>query len=73
MAVPFVLHSQPNSIFEPGKVSMENEATVAQRRYVEIMRDVEALINDHSTYQVTIGNIYLLTTRSCPSSRRHTR
>jgi IMP and pyridine-specific 5'-nucleotidase len=48
MAVPFVLHSQPTAIFEPQKEAPEIEATVAQRRYVEIMRDVEELINDHS-------------------------
>lgn len=49
MAVPFVLHSQPTAIFEPQNQSTEKEALIAQRRYVEIMRDVEELINDHST------------------------
>jgi IMP and pyridine-specific 5'-nucleotidase len=48
MAVPFVLHSQPTAIFEPQKESTEQMTAVAQRRYVEIMRDVEELINDHS-------------------------
>lgn len=48
MAVPFVLHSQPTAIFDAQKESTEKEATVAQRRYMEIMRDVEELINDHS-------------------------
>jgi IMP and pyridine-specific 5'-nucleotidase len=49
MAVPFVLHSQPTAIFEPQKEeSTKKEATIAQRRYMEIMRDVEDLINDHS-------------------------
>ena len=48
MAVPFVLHSQPHAIFENTAKSSEHEATVVQRRYVEIMRDVEDLINDHS-------------------------
>ncbi|KIW08277.1 uncharacterized protein PV09_01197 [Verruconis gallopava] len=51
MAVPFVLHSQPTAIFEPQKESTEKEATIAQRRYVEIMRDVEELINDHIAHQ----------------------
>lgn len=50
MAVPFVLHSQPTAIFGAQKDSTEREATIAQRRYVEIMRDVEELINNHSTY-----------------------
>jgi hypothetical protein len=54
MAVPFVLHSQPTAIFEPQKEAPENEATVAQRRYVEIMRDVEELINDHSIVDLSV-------------------
>jgi hypothetical protein len=49
LAVPFVLHSQPTAVFEPGKGSTEQMAAVAQRRYLEIIRDVEELINDHST------------------------
>ena len=49
MAVPFVLHSQPTAIFEPQAKSSEGEAIVVQRRYMEIMRDVEELINDHSS------------------------
>lgn len=27
---------------------MEQQASIAQRRYAEIMRDVEEIINDHS-------------------------
>lgn len=55
MAVPFVLHSQPTAIYEPQAKSSETEATVVQRRYVEIMRDVEELINDHSQCCCRIG------------------
>lgn len=49
LAVPFVLHSQPTAVFEPHhEGSTEKMAAIAHRRYAEIMRDVEALINDHS-------------------------
>ncbi|KAF2398346.1 IMP-specific 5'-nucleotidase 1 [Trichodelitschia bisporula] len=51
LAVPFVLHSQPTAIFEPLREPAENTALAAQRRYVEIMRDVEELINDHIAHQ----------------------
>lgn len=43
-----MLHSQPTAVFEPGKGSTEQMAAVAQRRYLEIVRDVEEIINDHS-------------------------
>jgi IMP and pyridine-specific 5'-nucleotidase len=42
MAVPFVLHSPPTS-----KAGFPAMAAEAQRRYCEIMRDVEVLVNDH--------------------------
>jgi hypothetical protein len=48
LAVPFVLHSQPTAVFEPQGQSVEQQASVAQRRYAEIFRDVEDIINDHS-------------------------
>lgn len=48
LAVPFVLHSQPTAVFEPNGGSVDTMAVVAQRRYAEIMRDVEEIINDHS-------------------------
>ena len=44
LAVPFVLHSQPTVIFEPQKESTEQMALIAQKRYLDIMRDVEELI-----------------------------
>lgn len=51
MAVPFVLNSQPTAAYEEGDEvkSLETMAQVAHRRYAEIMRDVEGLVNDHST------------------------
>jgi IMP and pyridine-specific 5'-nucleotidase len=51
LAVPFVLHSQPTVIFEPQKESTEQMALTAQKRYLDIMRDVEELINDHCKLQ----------------------
>lgn len=48
LAVPFVLHSQPTAVFEENAQTVHQQASVAQRRYAEIMRDVEDIINDHS-------------------------
>jgi IMP and pyridine-specific 5'-nucleotidase len=48
LAVPFVLHSQPTAVFEESAQTVHQQASVAQRRYAEIMRDVEDIINDHS-------------------------
>jgi hypothetical protein len=47
-----VLHSQPTAVFEENAQTVHQQASVAQRRYAEIMRDVEDIINDHSkSYQ----------------------
>ncbi|EMD89084.1 hypothetical protein COCC4DRAFT_196396 [Bipolaris maydis ATCC 48331] len=51
LAVPFVLHSHPTAVFEPNGESVEQQANIAQRRYAEIMRDVEEIINDHIQHQ----------------------
>lgn len=54
LAVPFVLHSQPTAAWdEHGSSSklVARMASTAQRRYAEIMRDVEGLINDHIAHQ----------------------
>ncbi|KAF2632415.1 IMP-specific 5'-nucleotidase-like protein 1 [Macroventuria anomochaeta] len=51
LAVPFVLHSQPTAVFEENAQSVHQQASVAQRRYAEIMRDVEDIINDHIEHQ----------------------
>jgi len=48
LAVPFVLHSQPTGVFESRAVGVEQMAEVAHRRYAEIMKDVEDMIDDHS-------------------------
>jgi IMP and pyridine-specific 5'-nucleotidase len=45
-----VLNSQPTAAYEDGDEveSVEAMAQVVHRRYAEIMRDVEGLVNDHS-------------------------
>lgn len=47
LAVPFVLYSQPTGVFGDGP-SVTQMAEEAHRRYAEIMRDVEVMIDDHS-------------------------
>jgi hypothetical protein len=47
LAVPFVLYSQPTGVFGDGP-SVTQMAEEAHRRYAEIMRDVELMIDDHS-------------------------
>lgn len=48
-----MLHSQPQGIFQsPGAtLSLEHMAEEAARRYAEIMRDVEVMIDDHIALQ----------------------
>ncbi len=50
MAVPFVLNSQSMAAFNEGDEvkSLDSMAQTLHRRYVEIMRDIEVLVNDHS-------------------------
>ena len=47
LAVPFVLYSQPTGILGDGD-SIAKMSEEAHRRYAEIMRDVELMIDDHS-------------------------
>ncbi|TVY28524.1 IMP-specific 5'-nucleotidase [Lachnellula hyalina] len=51
LAVPFVLHSQPTGVFETRTNSVKMMAAEAHRRYWEIMRDVEVMIDDHIAHQ----------------------
>lgn len=51
LAVPFVLLSQPTSIYEDDKPSVDEMARNAHNRYAEILRDVEHLIVDHMRNQ----------------------
>ncbi|KAF2865880.1 IMP-specific 5'-nucleotidase-like protein 1 [Massariosphaeria phaeospora] len=53
LAVPFVLHSQPTAVFEPRGETVDQMATQTQKRYAEIMRDVEDIVNDHINHQRT--------------------
>jgi IMP and pyridine-specific 5'-nucleotidase len=48
LAVPFVLHSQPTGVFESRSGSVAQMAEEAHRRYAEIMKDIEDMIDDHS-------------------------
>lgn len=51
LAVPFVLHSQPTAAHEERSDILTKMAATAHRRYAEIMRDVEELIDDHIAQQ----------------------
>ncbi|KAJ5798603.1 uncharacterized protein N7503_007899 [Penicillium pulvis] len=47
LAVPFVLHSQPNVDYQEHREGLKTVAADTYQRYAEIMRDVENLITDH--------------------------
>ncbi|KAJ5949772.1 hypothetical protein N7454_001356 [Penicillium verhagenii] len=47
LAVPFVLHSQPNVDYQEHSEGLKTVAADTYQRYAEIMRDVENLIIDH--------------------------
>jgi hypothetical protein len=70
LAVPFVLHSQPTGVFESRNGTVAQMAEVAHRRYAEIMKDVEEMIDDHS---ISILSLYPVSThvqRSCTPTGR---
>lgn len=46
--MPFVLQSQPTGVFESRTGGVAKMAEDAHRRYAEIMKDVEEMIDDHS-------------------------
>ncbi|EHK42841.1 uncharacterized protein TrAtP1_002038 [Trichoderma atroviride] len=50
LAVPFVLYSQPTGVFGDD-TNVAKMAEEAHRRYAEIMRDVELMIDDHIARQ----------------------
>ena len=58
LAVPFVLHSQPTAVFGNRDDVLTNMAATAHKRYAEILRDVEVLINDHILYQWHSPNLH---------------
>ncbi|KAK0753587.1 IMP-specific 5-nucleotidase [Schizothecium vesticola] len=52
LAVPFVLYSQPQGVFEgQGVIGCPQTREEAHRRYSEILRDVEGMIDDHIANQ----------------------
>ncbi|KAI3327188.1 IMP-specific 5-nucleotidase [Xylariaceae sp. AK1471] len=57
LAVPFVLYSQPTGVFETNGVSVTQMSEEAHRRYAEIMRDVEVMIDDHIAHQANMNYI----------------
>lgn len=71
LAVPFVLYSQPHGVFEgQGMSSLAQTREEAHRRYSEILRDVEVMIDDHSEDATRPVQLLLLihpelTHRSC--------
>lgn len=52
LAVPFVLYSQPTGVFEGQGTSQVKAQEEAHRRYSEILRDVELMIDDHSKHSI---------------------
>ncbi|KAK8037499.1 hypothetical protein PG991_000845 [Apiospora marii] len=48
LAVPFVLYSQPTGVFQTAGTSFTHMSEEAHRRYAEIMRDVEFMLDDHT-------------------------
>lgn len=49
LAVPFVLHSQPTAAYDGSHQDvLQDMAFITHKRYAEIFRDVEKLIDDHS-------------------------
>lgn len=62
LAVPFVLYSQPTGVFGDGS-SITQMAEESHRRYAEIMRDVELMIDNHSMHPCLIQLNHQLLTR----------
>ncbi|KAA8630670.1 hypothetical protein SMACR_05391 [Sordaria macrospora] len=59
LAVPFVLYSQPHGVFEDPDSSVDTLSQTreeAHRRYSEIFRDIEAMIDDHIAHQNNAEN-----------------
>ncbi|KAI2619671.1 IMP-specific 5'-nucleotidase-domain-containing protein [Hypoxylon sp. NC1633] len=56
LAVPFVLYSQPTGVFETNGFNVSQMSEEAHRRYAEIMRDIEVMVDDHITHQLN-GNM----------------
>ncbi|KAH9905301.1 IMP-specific 5-nucleotidase [Xylariomycetidae sp. FL2044] len=57
LAVPFVLYSQPTGVYENKGSSVIQMSEEAHRRYAEIMRDIEGMIDDHIAHQGGASNV----------------
>ncbi|KAI0012048.1 IMP-specific 5-nucleotidase [Xylariaceae sp. FL0662B] len=57
LAVPFVLYSQPTGVFETHGLSITQMSEEAHRRYAEIMRDIEVMIDDHIAHQFDANRV----------------
>ena len=47
LAVPFVIHSQPTGVFDEEEANVGRMAAEAHRRYAEILKDVEGMVDDY--------------------------
>lgn len=55
LAVPFVLYAQPITILDEDSSIVQTQISEdAHRRYAEIMRDVELMLDDHSTWYCSL-------------------
>ncbi|KAH0438085.1 hypothetical protein CcaCcLH18_03577 [Colletotrichum camelliae] len=57
LAVPFVLYSQPTGVFDTNTTNVDRMREEAHRRYAEIFRDVEHMIDDHIARQNEANNL----------------
>ncbi|KAJ3953233.1 IMP 5'-nucleotidase [Colletotrichum tropicale] len=57
LAVPFVLYSQPTGVFDTNTTNVDRMREEAHRRYAEIFRDVEHMIDDHIGRQNETNNL----------------
>jgi len=65
--VPFVIYSQPTGVFDSRNPSVTKASAEAHRRYAEILKDVEQMIDDHSTLGIAFEKLR----RRCPHLRHH--
>lgn len=60
LAVPFVLYSQPTGVFETNGFNLTQMSEEAHRRYAEIMRDIEVMIDDQCMLLLLISSSYTI-------------
>jgi hypothetical protein len=64
-----VLYSQPTGVFESNGISIAHMSEEAHRRYAEIFRDVEVMIDDHSATFPSLSAIESLTCQQSHTNR----